>query len=134
VKDLRIIWVSKFKIHVYICIIVKMWANKSIINSSNCCNSFTLWDFFTDDSKAALIYTCQYLASQDDNYIIGDSFEPPSDVCHGQAATNKLWDIDVLFVHILNPEDLARFDLNQQNIMDWADKWKRKTRLFQRSN
>jgi len=78
----------------------------------------------TDESNAAR-YICQYMASQEDSYAIGKSFEAPKDVRHGQVAANKLWDTDVLHVHILNPEELARLDLNQQNILDWADKWKR---------
>jgi len=58
---------------------------------------------------------------------VRDSYEAPSDVSYGQAATNLLWPEDkkLLRVHILNLEELIKVGLKQQDIIDWANKWRK---------
>ena len=53
------------------------------------------------------------------------SSEVPDDASLAQVHTNKLWDKYVLHVYFLNPEKLDNVRLNDQNIIDWANLWRK---------
>ena len=50
----------------------------------------------------------------------------PDDKVPAVVAPNMLWPTgqDVLYVYIMNPDELKAVDVNEQNILSWAKTWK----------
>ncbi len=81
--------------------------------------------YFDNEENPVNKFVCVPPTSRVSN-TAGNSAKILEKISHAQVATNQLWGKDALYVFFLNPDDLQlKFSLNVQNIISWANNWRR---------